>query len=173
MTINDFISLLKGFIDVLLVWLVIYYCLKSLRKNVKMILLFKGILIIFILSIIGNLLDLTTIKFLLNYVVTWGPLALIIIFQPEIRSVLEQLGRSQLLGRHKVLTADEREKVVYEVVQAVDYLKQYLETKNVSINKNEFEQMKKSLLKFIKNSNSKYAKKLDSKIDDALTEIGL
>ena len=123
MTVNDFISLLKGFIDVLLVWLVIYYCLKSLRKNVKMILLFKGILIIFILSIIGNLLDLTTIKFLLNYVVTWGPLALIIIFQPEIRSVLEQLGRSQLLGRHKVLTADEREKVVYEVVQAVDYLK--------------------------------------------------
>ena len=41
------------------------------------------------------------------------------------------------------------------------------------MNKNEFEQIKKSLLKFIKNSNSKYAKKLDSKIDDALTEIGL
>ena len=54
-----------------------------------------------------------------------------------------------------------------------EFIKQYLETKSVSINKNEFEQMKKSLLKFIKNSNSKYAKKLDSKIDDALTEIGL
>ena len=53
----------------------------------------------------------------------WGPLALIIIFQPEIRNVLEQLGRSQLLGRHKVLTVDEREKVVYEIIQAVDYLK--------------------------------------------------
>ena len=88
-----------------------------------MALLFKGILIIVILSLIGNVLDLATIKFLLNYVVTWGPIALIIIFQPEIRNVLEQLGRSQLLGRHKVLTTDEREKVVYEIVQAVDYLK--------------------------------------------------
>lgn len=123
MTVNEFVSLVKGFIDVLLVWLVFYYILKNLRKNVKMALLFKGILIIAILSLIGNILDLATIKFLLNYVVTWGPIALIIIFQPEIRNVLEQLGRSQLLGRHKVLTTDEREKVVYEIVQAVDYLK--------------------------------------------------
>ena len=109
MTVNDFVSLIKGFIDVLLVWLVFYYIFKNLRKNVKMALLFKGILIIVILSLIGNILDLATIKFLLNYVVTWGPIALIIIFQPEIRNVLEQLGRSQLLGRHKVLTNDERE----------------------------------------------------------------
>lgn len=123
MTVNEFVSLIKGFIDVLLVWLVFYYIFKNLRKNVKMALLFKGILIIVILSLIGNVLDLATIKFLLNYVVTWGPIALIIIFQPEIRNVLEQLGRSQLLGRHKVLTTDEREKVVYEIVQAVDYLK--------------------------------------------------
>ena len=49
--------------------------------------------------------------------------ALIIIFQPEIRGVLEQLGRSQLLGRHKILTVDEREKLVYEVVNAIDYLR--------------------------------------------------
>ena len=53
----------------------------------------------------------------------WGPLALIIIFQPEIRNVLEQLGRTQLLGRHKILTVDERERLVYEVVQAVEYLR--------------------------------------------------
>jgi len=53
----------------------------------------------------------------------WGPLALIIIFQPEIRNVLEQLGRTQLLGRHKVLTVDERERLVYEIVQSVDYLR--------------------------------------------------
>ena len=52
-----------------------------------------------------------------------GPLALIIIFQPEIRNVLEQLGRSQLLGRHKVLTVDERERLVYEIAQAVEYLR--------------------------------------------------
>ncbi len=53
----------------------------------------------------------------------WGPLAIIIIFQPEIRTVLEQLGRSQLLGRHKALSVDEREKMIYEIVQAMDYLR--------------------------------------------------
>lgn len=123
MTFDSVVNLIIKLIDVLLVWMVLYYILKSLRKNVKMILLFKGILIIFALKIVSDLLDLVTINYLLDYVITWGPLALIVIFQPEIRNVLEQLGRSQLLGRHKVLTVDEREKVVYEIVQALDYLK--------------------------------------------------
>mgnify|MGYP000015499208 FL=1 len=60
---------------------------------------------------------------LLEYVISWGPLAVIIIFQPEIRNVLESIGRSQLLGRHKTLTVDEREKLVYEIINAVEYLK--------------------------------------------------
>ncbi len=123
MTIDTIIELIKKFADVLLVWLVLYYILKNLRKNVKMVLLFKGILIVVFLKIISDVLDLVTISFLMDYVIEWGPLALIIIFQPEIRNVLEQLGRSQLLGRHKVLTVDEREKVVYEIVNAVEYLK--------------------------------------------------
>ena len=123
MTIDSIVGLGIKLIDVLLVWMVLYYILKHLRKNVKMVLLFKGILIILFLKLISDLLNLVTINYLLDYVITWGPLALIIIFQPEIRNVLEQLGRSQLLGRHKVLTVDEREKVVYEIVQALDYLK--------------------------------------------------
>ena len=113
----------KKLIDVLIVWLALYYILKNLRKNVKMVLLFKGILIVLFLKVISDLLDLVTIGFLLDYVIEWGPLALIVIFQPEIRSVLEQLGRSQLLGRHKVLTVDEREKMVYEITNALDYLR--------------------------------------------------
>ncbi len=123
MTLDFIIDSVKKLIDVLLVWLVLYYILKSLRKNVKMILLFKGILFILILKIISDLLDLVTIASLIDYVIMWGPLALIIIFQPEIRNVLEQIGRSQLLGRHKILTVDERERVVYEITQALDYLK--------------------------------------------------
>ena len=49
-----------------------------------------------------------------------------VIFQPEIRNVLEQLGRSQLLGRHKDLTVDEREKAVYEIVTAMDAMRKTL-----------------------------------------------
>ncbi len=123
MTFAAAVELIKWFVDVLLVWLVFYYVLKSLRKNVKMVLLFKGILIIMGLKILSDVFDLVTIGYLLNYVIEWGVLAIIVIFQPEIRNVLEQLGRSQLLGRHKVLTVDEREKVVYEIVTAMDAMK--------------------------------------------------
>lgn len=123
MTLDGIVSLIRKLLDVLLVWAAFYYILKHLRKNVKMVLLFKGILIIVLLKVISWFLNLVTINYLLDYIITWGPLALIVIFQPEIRNILEQLGRSQLLGRHKVLTVDEREKVVYEITQAMEYLK--------------------------------------------------
>ena len=74
-----------------------------------MTLLFKGVIILLVVKIVADWLDLYTVGVLLQYIVNWGPLAVIVIFQPEIRSVLETLGRSQLLGRHKVLTNDERE----------------------------------------------------------------
>ena len=123
MTFDNILNLFKNIVDVLLVWLVLYFVLKSLSKNVKMALLFKGIVFIIILKLLSDIFDLVTIGFLLDYIIEWGILAVIIIFQPEIRNVLEQLGRSQLLGRHKVLTVDERERVVYEIVSAMDSLR--------------------------------------------------
>lgn len=117
------IEIVRKFIDIALVWGVLYYVLKSLRKNVKMILLFKGIVFIIALMIVSKIFNLVTIGYLLDYVMEWGILAIIVIFQPEIRNVLEQLGRSQLLGRHKVLTVDEREKVVYEIVTAMEAMR--------------------------------------------------
>ncbi len=123
MAFNNIVELLKKIADVLLVWLVLFYMLKSIRKNVKMVLLFKGILIVILLKVISYTFGLVTIDFLLDYIMEWGPLAIIVIFQPEIRNVLEQLGRSQLLGRHKTLTVDEREKMVYEIAGALDYFR--------------------------------------------------
>ena len=123
MTINSVLVIFQKIIDISLVWLVFYYLLKNLRNNVKMVLLFKGILFLFIIKIVSDFLNLTTIGLLLEYVMMWGPLALIIIFQPEIRAILEHLGRIQLLGRHKFLSLDEREKLVYEIMNAVDYLR--------------------------------------------------
>ena len=122
-TLSTIVSALTKAVDILLVWLIFYYILKNIKNNVKLTLLFKGLLIMVILKIASDVFNLVTIGWLLEYIIMWGPLALIIIFQPEIRSVLEQLGRSQLLGRHKVLTVDEREKVVYEIVQSMDYLR--------------------------------------------------
>lgn len=123
MTLSSVLGLCTKIIDICIVWYMVYFLLKNLKNNIKMVLIFKGIVFIIIIKVLSNLLNLYTVGLLLEYVIMWGPLALIIVFQPEIRTVLEQLGRSQLLGRHKVLTGDEREKVVTELMEAVEYLK--------------------------------------------------
>ncbi len=123
MTFDSIIMIIKKIIDVSIVWVLFYLILKNIRNNVKLSLLFKGVAVVLILKLVSDFIGLTTIGLLLEYVIMWGPLALIIIFQPEIRNVLEQIGRTQLLGRHKVLTVDERERLVYEIVQAIDYMR--------------------------------------------------
>jgi diadenylate cyclase len=122
-TVTDILSILRDFVDVLLVWFVIYYILKNIRNNIKLSLIFKGLVFIVALYIISDIFGFVTIGVILDYIIQWGPIALIVIFQPEIRTILEQLGRTHLLGRHKVLTVDERERMVYEMINAIDYLR--------------------------------------------------
>ena len=117
------LNILSKVLDIAIVWFMFYQLLKYSRNNFKLTLIFKGVLIIIGLKLLSDWLNLNTVGIILEYVISWGPLALIIIFQPEIRNVLESIGRSQLLGRHKTLTVDEREKLVYEIINAVDYLK--------------------------------------------------
>lgn len=123
MSFESIIDIVRKVADIAIVWVLFYTLLKNIKNNVKLSLLFKGILLIIILKFVADKLNLVTVGLLLEYVIMWGPLALIIIFQPEIRTILEQLGRTQLLGRHKTLTVDEREKLVYQVIQALDYLR--------------------------------------------------
>ncbi len=123
MTFVSIWNVITKIIDICLVWMMFYFIFKNIKNNVKMVLIFKGVFIIILIRILSNILNLYTVGMLLEYVLSWGPIALIIIFQPEIRNVLESIGRSQLLGRHKVLTVDEREKIVFELMSAIEYLK--------------------------------------------------
>ena len=123
MTVSSLITVIQKIIDISLVWILIYSILKGLKNNVKMVLIFKGIIIIVAIKLLSDWLNLTTVGLLLEYVIMWGPLALIIIFQPEIRNILEHLGRQQILTRHRVLTMDEREKMIYEIMNSIEYLR--------------------------------------------------
>ena len=123
MTTNSLLTMIKALIDISLVWILIYGVLKNLKNNVKMVMLLKGALIIIVVKFLSDYFNLTTIGLILEYILNWGTLALIIIFQPEIRNALEQLGKKQILTRHRSLTMDEREKVVYEIMNSVDYMK--------------------------------------------------
>lgn len=120
---SDVLTVLRKIVDISLVWLIFYFILKNIKNNVKLSLIFKGLLFIIILKVISEVFGFITVGYLLDYIIQWGPVAVIIIFQPEIRTILEQLGRNQLLGRHKTLTVDEREHLVYEMINAIDYLR--------------------------------------------------
>ena len=122
-SIDSIFMILNKTIDILLVWLIFYYILRFIKDNVKMTLIFKGALFLIILKVVSDIFNFTTVGMLLEYVLMWGPIVIIVVFQPEIRAALEQLGRSQLLGRHKILTVDERERLVYEIVNAMDQLR--------------------------------------------------
>lgn len=121
--LTTILNIFTKVLDIAIVWFILYQLLKYARTNFKLTLIFKGVLIIVCLKLLSDWLNLNTVGIILEYVISWGPLAIIIIFQPEIRNVLESIGRSQLLGRHKTLTVDEREKMVYEIINALEYLK--------------------------------------------------
>ena len=121
--LTTLVNIVTKILDIAIVWFILYELLKYARTNFKLTLIFKGVLIIVGLKLVSEWLNLNTVGIILEYVISWGPLAIIIIFQPEIRNVLESIGRSQLLGRHKTLTVDEREKMVYEIINACEYLK--------------------------------------------------
>ena len=122
-TLTDIWTIVRKIMDISLVWFIFYFILKNIRNNVKLSLIFKGVAFVILLKIISDWVGFITVGYLLDYIIQWGPVALIIIFQPEIRTILEQLGRNKLLGRHKVLTVDEREHMVYEMINAIDYLR--------------------------------------------------
>ncbi len=123
MTLTTVWNIVTKIIDISIVWVLVYSILKNFKNNIKMGLILKGIVFILIIKYISNLLNLYTIGLLLEYIIMWGPLALIIIFQPEIRTFLESIGRTKLLGRHKVLSVDEREKMIVSIMDAIEYLK--------------------------------------------------
>ena len=122
-TITDILSIIRKICDVFLVWFLFYFILKNIKNNVKLTMLFKGVAFIILLKVVSDWCGFVTVGVLLDYIIQWGPIALIVVFQPEIRTILEQIGRSQGRGRHKVLTVDERERMVYEMISAIDYLK--------------------------------------------------
>ena len=123
MSLANIWDIVTKIIDIGIVWLVFYFILKNIKNNIKMVLIFKGVLLILVIKLLSDLLDLYTVGVILQYCLEWGPLAIIVIFQSEIRSVLESIGRTQLLGRHKILTIDEREKVVFEIMKSIEYFK--------------------------------------------------
>jgi diadenylate cyclase len=89
---------LVNLIDILVIWFLIYELLMLVRGT-KAVQLFKGILIIILVKLISWYIGLSTVSWVMDQVINWGVIAIVVIFQPEIRRGLEHLGRGALFAR--------------------------------------------------------------------------
>ena len=119
---STLLQIFNAVVDICCTWVVFYYVLKIVRNNSRTIQIFKGIVFVIIIQAIANLFNLRTMSVLANMFVNWGPLALIILFSPEIRSILEKIGKTNVLSRISTLTSNEREYLVDELVKAAGEL---------------------------------------------------
>lgn len=115
------VKLITSILDLLIVWYVIYVLI-TVFKGTKAIQLLKGIIVIVIGRWVSAALDLTTTARLFDMVIQWGFLAIIVIFQPEIRRALEQLGRGNLFKRYVANSSADQEKLIKAVGGAVQYM---------------------------------------------------
>lgn len=118
-TLRSIWTISRIFFDVAIMWFVIYYAIKFVRNNSRMIQIFKGIILILVVNGLARLLGLTTVSYFFDMFINWGFLAIIIIFQPEIRGVLERIGKTGVFSKITSLLSNEKEKLVDEVYKAV------------------------------------------------------
>ena len=117
-TLSNLGTILLQLVDIACVWALVYYCLKIVKNNSRTIQIFKGVLLIVIIRTGANILGLHTVANLADSIMNWGVVAIIIIFQPEIRSILERIGKTNVFSRISTLTVNERENLVDELVKA-------------------------------------------------------
>lgn len=121
--VTDFIKMFKvtDVIDIIIVAVIIYNLLRMIKET-RAIQLIKGIVLVFLGWQISALLNLNTINFLLRNAMQIGLFAIVVIFQPELRNVLERIGRStagNLLAFNVSQNQDDdSERVISEIVDA-------------------------------------------------------
>ena len=125
-SLNSLINIFKGFsifsvVDILVVYF-IFYKGYSLMKETRAEQLLKGIILIFLLIPVSDLLNLTMLNWILENTLTISVISIIIIFQPEIRKALEHIGRTSFVD--KIIYEDEETMigVVNEIVNSVEAL---------------------------------------------------
>ncbi len=95
-------------LDILLVSVLIYYlfCFLRMRRAGKLVV---GILVLVAIRALSSLFALNTMKFLMDGLFQIGLIALVVLFQPELRSVLEKVGGTPLrTGKSNANTKDEK-----------------------------------------------------------------
>lgn len=106
-------------LDILVVAFLIYKVLGFIRET-RAEQLAKGLLIFFLVTLGSLLFNLHTLHWILSNVMTVGLLALVIIFQPELRRALEHLGRSKITTVFGQVDKEDAKQMINEFVCAIE-----------------------------------------------------
>ena len=105
-------------VDIAVVSFLIYQVVKLVRETSSARII-RGVIILIAAMWISNILQLTMVNYLFRAVLTWGIVVIAIVFQPELRRILERMGRSKLSSlmlRNDMVPMEEQ--AILEIVHA-------------------------------------------------------
>ena len=105
------------FIDIMTVAVAIYFVYKQL-KDTRAVSLLKGLLVLAFINVVSHTLNLYVINWILQQGMTVLLFALPVVFQPELRRALEQLGRGRIFNRAQNVSEAEMDSAINEVMAA-------------------------------------------------------
>ncbi|KRN10067.1 hypothetical protein FD00_GL000448 [Liquorilactobacillus mali KCTC 3596 = DSM 20444] len=97
-----------------------------LLRGTKAVQLFKGVVIIVLIKLISWFFGLQMVSWVTDQIINWGFIAIIIIFQPEIRRGLEHLGRGSVFFHNRKQNENER-----NMIKALDSAIQYMSKRRI------------------------------------------
>jgi diadenylate cyclase len=107
----------REFFDILLVAVALYY-LFLLVRGTRALQLLKGLLVYAVLIFLADLVGLRTFRWILSLILLPGVIVLIVLFAPELRLALEQIGRGRLMSILPMMKREEIGQIVNEIVSA-------------------------------------------------------
>lgn len=121
---NNLFDIIRCIVDISIVSYVIYKIIMMVKET-RAAQLIKGIVILLVATQLTGWLGLNTINFILRNTMTVGLLAILIVFQPELRGALERIGRSRfgdIFNFEEDTYVEKLEKTIEEVVKAAEAL---------------------------------------------------
>lgn len=106
-------------LDILIVAFLVYKVLGFITET-RAEQLARGLLVLVVITLLSKALHLYTLHWILSGVMTVGLVAIVVIFQPELRRGLEHLGRSRFTSVFNAVDKEEAKRMVLETVEAID-----------------------------------------------------
>lgn len=106
-------------LDIAIITFLIYKLLGFIRET-RAEQLAKGLLLLVVATVLSKWMHLYTLHWLLSGLISAGLVAIVVIFQPELRRALEYLGRSRITNVFGEVDKEEAKRIVGQFVEAVD-----------------------------------------------------